>query len=326
MHIYYEGDADINLIKSKRLLLVGYGNQGRAHALNLKDSGVQNIIVALPKGSETIKKAESDGFQVLPLEEAVVDSDFIMMAAPDEMQADIYNEHIKGKIKQGAAIAFIHGLSVHFGLIEPEKDIDVILIAPKGPGHALRKKYLEGSGLPCLIAVYNDYSDNAQALALSYAAAIGGGRAGILRTTFQEECETDLFGEQAVLCGGMVDIIKAGFDTLVEAGYAPEMAYFECVHETKLIVDLIYERGIANMYEAISNTAEWGAYVTGERLVNQKTKEEMRNVLKDIQTGKFTTEWIQEYKAGAAKLKSIRRISREKSLEKVGEKLRNLTK
>ncbi|WP_370931884.1 ketol-acid reductoisomerase [Bartonella sp. DGB1] len=324
MRIYYDTDADIALIKNKNILLVGYGNQGKAHALNLRDSGLNNIKIALPAESNTIKIAQEDGFEVVNIEQASAWADIIMMATPDELQADIYNYKIKPNIKENTAILFAHGLNVHFGLIEPQKNIDVILVAPKGPGHALRKKYLEGKGLACLIAVHQDYSEKAHDIALAYAAAIGSGRAAILETTFKEECETDLFGEQTVLCGGMIELIKAAFDTLVENGYAPEMAYFECLHETKLIIDLMIERGIAGMYKSISNTAEWGAYLTGERIINQNIKNEMKDILTDIQTGKFITQWIQEHKAGGARFKTIRNIKAKHSSEIVGEKLRKL--
>ncbi|MYZ49697.1 ketol-acid reductoisomerase [Propylenella binzhouense] len=322
MRVYYDRDADVNLIKDRKVAIIGYGSQGRAHALNLKDSGVKDVAVALRPGSSTAKKAEADGFRVLSVAEAAGWADLMMMATPDELQADIWREHIASNIRDGAAIAFAHGLNVHFALIEPKASIDVVMIAPKGPGHTVRGEYQKGGGVPCLIAVAQDASGNAHDLALSYASAIGGGRSGIIETTFKEECETDLFGEQAVLCGGLVELIRAGFETLVEAGYAPEMAYFECLHEVKLIVDLIYEGGIANMNYSISNTAEWGEYVTGPRIITDGTKAEMRKVLRDIQTGKFTSEWMQEYRAGAAKFKATRRLNDAHPIEEVGEKLR----
>jgi len=322
MRVYYDRDADLNLIKSKKLVIVGYGSQGRAHALNLKDSGAKEIRIALREESNTVKKAQADGFEVLNVAEAAKWADLMMMATPDELQADIYKDHIQGNLRDGAAIAFAHGLNVHFGLIEPPSSVDVIMIAPKGPGHTVRGEYQRGGGVPCLIAVEHDASGNAHDLALSYACGVGGGRSGVIETTFKEECETDLFGEQAVLCGGLVELIRAGFETLVEAGYAPEMAYFECLHEVKLIVDLIYQGGIANMNYSISNTAEWGEYVSGPRVITPKTKAVMKEILSDIQTGKFTSQWMQEYRAGAARFKGIRRINDAHQIEQVGEKLR----
>jgi ketol-acid reductoisomerase len=322
MRVYYDRDADINLIKSKKVCIIGYGSQGRAHALNLKDSGAKDVVVALREGSATAKKAEADGFEVMSVAEAAKVSDLMMMAAPDELQAGIWKDSIVGNIKSGAAIAFAHGLNVHFNLIEPGKDIDVVMIAPKGPGHTVRGEYQKGGGVPCLIAVHQDASGNAHDLALSYACGVGGGRSGVIETTFQEECETDLFGEQVVLCGGLVELIRAGFEVLVEAGYAPEMAYFECLHEVKLIVDLIYEGGIANMNYSISNTAEWGEYATGPRIITAETKDEMRRVLKDIQSGRFTSEWMQEWHSGAARFKGTRRMNDDHQIEEVGEKLR----
>jgi len=322
MRVYYDRDADLNLIKSKKLVIVGYGSQGRAHALNLKDSGAKEIRIALRDGSATVKKAQADGFEVMNVADAAKWADLMMMATPDELQADIYKDHIHDNLRDGAAIAFAHGLNVHFGLIEPRSTVDVVMIAPKGPGHTVRGEYQRGGGVPCLIAVERDASGNAHDLALSYACGVGGGRSGVIETTFKEECETDLFGEQAVLCGGLVELIRAGFETLVEAGYAPEMAYFECLHEVKLIVDLIYEGGIANMNYSISNTAEWGEYVSGPRVITSKTKAEMKEILNDIQTGKFTSQWMQEYKAGAARFKGIRRLNDSHQIEQVGEKLR----
>ena len=324
MRVYYDRDADVNLIKSKKVVIVGYGAQGRAHALNLKDSGAKDVMIALKTGSPTVKKAEADGFKVTSVAEAAKWGDLLMMAAPDELQADIYKNEIAPNIRAGAAIAFAHGLNIHFGLIEPNKALDVVMIAPKGPGHTVRGEYLKGGGVPCLIAVNQDASGNAHDLALSYACGVGGGRSGVIETTFREECETDLFGEQVVLCGGLVELIRAGFETLVEAGYAPEMAYFECLHEVKLIVDLIYEGGIANMNYSISNTAEWGEYVSGPRIITEDTKKEMKRVLADIQTGKFTSEWMQEYRAGAARFKAIRRNNDTHQIEAVGAKLREM--
>ena len=322
MRVYYDRDADVNLIKGKKVAIIGYGSQGRAHALNLKDSGAKELAVGLKKGSPTAKKVEADGLKVMTVAEAAKWADVMMMATPDELQADIWRDDIAPNIRDGAAIAFAHGLNVHFNLIEPKKTIDVIMIAPKGPGHTVRGEYQKGGGVPCLIAIHNDASGNAHDIALSYACGVGGGRSGVIETTFKEECETDLFGEQVVLCGGLVELIRAGFETLVEAGYAPEMAYFECLHEVKLIVDLIYEGGIANMNYSISNTAEWGEYVTGPRIITDETKTEMKRVLHDIQTGKFTSQWMQEWKAGAARFKGIRRMNDGHQIEAVGEKLR----
>jgi ketol-acid reductoisomerase len=324
MRVYYDRDADLNLIKSKKVAVIGYGSQGRAHALNLKDSGAKELAIALRPGSTTALKAEADGFKVLSVAEAAAWADLMMMATPDELQADIYKADIAPHIRDGAAIAFAHGLNIHFGLIEAKNTVDVVMIAPKGPGHTVRGEYQKGGGVPCLVAIAHDASGNALELALSYACGIGGGRSGIIETTFKEECETDLFGEQAVLCGGLVELIRAGFETLVEGGYAPEMAYFECLHEVKLIVDLIYEGGIANMNYSISNTAEWGEYVTGPRIITAETKAEMKRVLTDIQTGKFTSEWMQEYKGGAARFKAIRRNNDSHQIEAVGEQLRGM--
>ena len=324
MRVYYDRDADLNLIKGKKVVIVGYGSQGRAHALNLKDSGAKELRVALKPGSPTAKKVEADGLQVMSVADAAKWADLLMMATPDELQADIYKNEIADNIRDGAAIAFAHGLNVHFGLIEPKKSVDVVMIAPKGPGHTVRSEYQKGGGVPCLIAIHQDASGNAHDLALSYACGVGGGRSGVIETNFREECETDLFGEQVVLCGGLVELIRAGFETLVEAGYAPEMAYFECLHEVKLIVDLIYEGGIANMNYSISNTAEWGEYVSGPRIITEETKAEMKRVLKDIQTGKFTSEWMQEYRAGAARFKGIRRLNDSHQIEEVGARLRGM--
>jgi ketol-acid reductoisomerase len=324
MRVYYDRDADVNLVKDRKVAIIGYGSQGRAHALNLKDSGVKEIAVALRPGSTTALKAEADGLKVMSVPEAAKWADLMMMATPDELQADIYRGEIAPNIRDGAAIAFAHGLNVHFSLIEPKSSVDVIMIAPKGPGHTVRGEYQKGGGVPCLIAIAQDASGNAHDLALSYASAIGGGRSGVIETTFREECETDLFGEQVVLCGGLVELIRAGFETLVEAGYAPEMAYFECLHEVKLIVDLIYEGGIANMNYSISNTAEYGEYVTGPRIITEDTKAEMKRVLKDIQAGRFTRDWMQEVKAGMPSFKATRRLNDAHPIEEVGEKLRGM--
>jgi ketol-acid reductoisomerase len=324
MRVYYDRDADLNLIKGKKVVVIGYGSQGRAHALNMKDSGVKEVAVALRTGSATARKAEADGFKVMSVADAAKWADLMMMATPDELQGDIYKNEIAPNIRDGAAIAFAHGLNVHFGLIEPKATVDVIMVAPKGPGHTVRSEYQRGGGVPCLVAVAQDASGNALDLGLSYASAIGGGRSGVIETTFQEECETDLFGEQVVLCGGLVELIRSGFETLVEAGYAPEMAYFECLHEVKLIVDLIYEGGIANMNYSISNTAEWGEYVSGPRIITADTKAEMKRVLKDIQSGKFTSEWMQEFRSGLSRFKATRRLNDNHQIEQVGEKLRGM--
>ena len=322
MRVYYDRDADLNLIKAKNVVIVGYGSQGRAHALNLKDSGAANVAIALKAGSPTIKKAEADGFKVMTVADAAKWGDLIMMATPDELQADIYKADIAGNIRDGAAIAFAHGLNVHFGLIEPKASLDVVMIAPKGPGHTVRGEYQKGGGVPCLVAVHQNASGNALDLALSYACGVGGGRSGIIETNFREECETDLFGEQAVLCGGLVELIRMGFETLVEAGYEPEMAYFECLHEVKLIVDLIYEGGIANMNYSISNTAEYGEYVTGPRIITAETKAEMKRVLTDIQSGKFTRDWMLENKVNQTSFKATRAKAAAHQIEDVGGKLR----
>ncbi|MGV8854132.1 MAG: ketol-acid reductoisomerase [Devosia sp.] len=324
MRVYYDRDADLNIIKSRKVAIVGYGSQGHAHVLNLRDSGITDVVVALRPGSPSAKKAEGEGLKVMSVAEASKWADVIMMLVPDELQADIYKEHIEPNIRDGAALAFAHGLNVHFNLIEPKASVDVIMIAPKGPGHTVRGEYQKGGGVPCLIAVHQDPSGNAHDIALAYASGVGGGRSGIIETNFREECETDLFGEQAVLCGGVVELIRAGFETLVEAGYAPEMAYFECLHEVKLIVDLIYQGGIANMNYSISNTAEWGEYVSGPRIITSETKAEMKRVLTDIQTGKFTSEWMQEIKSGGARFKATRRLADEHQIEEVGAKLRDM--
>jgi ketol-acid reductoisomerase len=324
MRVYYDRDADLNLVKGKTVAIVGYGSQGHAHALNLRDSGVKNVIVALREGSNSAKKAAAEGLKVMSVVDAAKAADVVMMLTPDELQSDIYREQLAPNLKEGAALLFAHGLSIHFNLIEPRKDLDVLMVAPKGPGHTVRSEYKRGGGVPCLIAVAQDATGNAHDLALSYASAIGGGRAGIIETTFREECETDLFGEQAVLCGGLVELIRAGFETLTEAGYAPEMAYFECLHEVKLIVDLIYEGGIANMNYSISNTAEYGEYVTGPRIVTPETKAEMKRVLSDIQTGKFTRDWMLENKVNQTSFKASRARSQAHPIEEVGAKLRGM--
>ncbi len=322
MRVYYDRDADVNLIKTKKVVIVGYGSQGHAHANNLKDSGVKDVVVALKEGSRSRAKAEAAGFKCMTPAEAAAWGDILMMLTPDELQGDIYNEDLKPNMRPGAAIAFAHGFNVHFNFIEPRDDIDVFMIAPKGPGHTVRSEYLRGGGVPCLVAIDQDSSGNALEVALSYSSAIGGGRAGTIETTFKEECETDLFGEQVVLCGGLCELIKAGYETLCEAGYAPEMAYFECLHEVKLIVDLIYEGGIANMNYSISNTAEYGEYATGPRIVTDETKAEMKRVLADIQSGTFARNWMLENKVNQSSFKAMRRRAAEHSIEQVGEKLR----
>ena len=322
MRVYYDRDADVNLIKGKKVVIVGYGSQGHAHALNLRDSGVKDVAVALRKGSGSAKKAEAEKLAVMDVPEAAKWADVMMMLTPDELQGDIYREHLAANMKQGAALMFAHGLNIHFNLIEPRPDLDVMMIAPKGPGHTVRAEYQRGAGVPVLMAIHQDASGNAHDLCLSYGSAIGGGRAGIIETSFREECETDLFGEQSVLCGGLVELMKAGFETLVEAGYAPEMAYFECVHEVKLIVDLIYEGGIATMNYSISNTAEYGEYKSGPRVVTPETKAEMKRVLGDIQSGQFVKDWMLENKVNQTSFKAMRAKMAAHTIENVGATLR----
>src|SRR6201746_2187404 len=324
MRVYYDRDADLNLIKGKKVAIVGYGSQGHAHALNLRDSGVKDIVIALREGSATAKKAEHEGFKVLSVAEAAKWADVVMMLTPDELQGDIYRESLEGNMKQGAALLFAHGLNVHFNLASPRKHLALMMVAPNAPGHTVRSEYLRGGGVPTLIAIAQDASGNAHDLGLSYASANGGGRAGIIETTFKEEGETDLFGEQAVLGGGLVELIKAGFETLVEAGYAPEMAYFECLHEVKLIVDLIYEGGIANMNYSISTTAEYGEYRSGPRIVTDETKAEMKRVLADIQSGRFARDWMLENKVNQASFKAMRKKMAEHPIEEIGAKLRDM--
>src|SRR5579862_2049770 len=319
MRVYYDRDADLNLIK--KVAVIGFGSQGHAHAQNMRDSGVKDVVIAARAGASA-KKAEAAGFKVMSVADAAKWADVMMMVTPDELQADIYKEDLAKNMKQGAALLFAHGFNVHFKLIEPRPDLDVLMVAPKGPGHTVRGEYLKGGGVPCLIAVHQDASGNAQDLGLSYASAIGGGRAGIIETNFREECETDLFGEQVVLCGGLVELIRGGFETLVEAGYAPEMAYFECLHEVKLIVDLIYQGGIANMNYSISNTAEFGEYVSGPRIITPETKKEMKAVLNDIQAGKFARDFMTENAVGAPSFKATRRRGAEHQIEDVGSRLR----
>ena len=322
MRVYYDRDCDVNLIKNKKVAILGYGSQGHAHALNLRDSGANKLVIALRENSPSAAKAESQGLKVMGIAEAARWCDLIMFTMPDELQADTYNKYIHDNLKEGAAMAFAHGLNIHFGLIEPKKGVDVIMMAPKGPGHTVRAEFTKGGGVPCLVAVNNNASGIAMELGLSYCSAIGGGRSGIIETDFRQECETDLFGEQAVLCGGLVELIRMGFETLVEAGYDPEMAYFECLHEVKLIVDLIYEGGIANMNYSISNTAEYGEYVSGKRIVDTKTKDKMKEVLKDIQSGKFTKQWMEEHKSGQKNFLKMRKDLADHPIEKVGKDLR----
>jgi len=324
MRVYYDRDADVNLIKGKKVAVIGFGSQGHAHALNMRDSGVKDIVIALRPGSPSAKKAEGYQFKVQTPAEAAKWADVMMVCTPDELQAAMWKSDLRDNMKKGAAIAFAHGLNIHFNLIEPRPDLDVFMIAPKGPGHTVRSEYQKGGGVPCLVAVHQNPSGNALEIALSYASAIGGGRSGVIETTFKEECETDLFGEQAVLCGGLCELIHAGYDTLVEAGYAPEMAYFECLHEVKLIVDLIYEGGLANMRYSISNTAEYGDYTRGKRIVNEQTRAEMKKVLNEIQTGQFAREWMLENAAGQPSFKAMRRISAAKDIETIGAKLRGM--
>lgn len=323
LNIYYDKDADLNLINTKRIAILGYGSQGHAHALNLKDSGISNIVIGLRAGSSSADRARQAGFEVAEPTEAAKDADIIMILTPDEYQADLYKS-IEDNIKNGAALAFAHGLNVHFDLIAPRADLDVFMAAPKGPGHTVRSEYLRGAGVPCLIAVAQDASGNAKNLALAWASGVGGGRSGIIETTFKDECETDLFGEQAVLCGGVTALMQAGFETLVEAGYPPEMAYFECLHEMKLIVDLIYEGGMANMRYSISNTAEFGDFRTGPEVITADAKKAMKASLERIQSGEFTREFIEDSKAGAPKLKNWRKASDAHQLEEVGARLRKL--
>jgi len=323
MNIYYDKDCDLSLIKKRKVTIVGYGSQGHAHANNLQDSGV-DVTVALRPGSASEAKAKKAKLKVKDIPEAVKGADVVMILAPDEHQRKIYDEVIEPNIKKGAALAFAHGFNIHFEQIVPRADLDVIMIAPKGPGHLVRATYTQGGGVPSLIAVSQDASGKAKKIALSYASANGGGRAGIIETSFKEETETDLFGEQAVLCGGATALVQAGFETLVEAGYAPEMAYFECLHELKLIVDLMYEGGIANMRYSISNTAEYGDLTRGPRIVTDQTKLEMKKILTEIQNGEFAREFILENQAGAATLKAKRRIGREHQIEEVGERLRSM--
>jgi len=324
MKMLYEKDANIDLIKSKKIAIFGFGSQGHAHALNLKDSGVKDVAVALREGSSSQKKAEQQGLKVMALSDAAEWADVLMVLTPDELQSQIYKNHIEQRMREGTSLGVAHGLNIHFNLITDRKDLDIFMIAPKGPGHLVRSEYQKGGGVPCLMAIHQNSAGKAKDLALSDASAIGGGKSGVIETTFKDECETDLFGEQSVLCGGLVELIKSGYETLVEAGYPPEMAYFECLHEVKLIVDLIYEGGIANMNYSISNTAEYGEYITGKKIIDSKTKERMKEILKDIQTGKFARQWMDENKNGQKNFLKMRKELAEHPIEKVGKKLRDL--
>ena len=321
MRVYYDKDADLSIIKGKTVAVIGYGSQGHAHANNLKDSGV-DVIVGLRPGSSSAQKAEASGLVVKKVEDAVAAADIIMILTPDEFQSSLYRDQIEPNLKNGATLAFAHGFAIHYNQVVPREDLDVIMVAPKAPGHTVRSEFVKGGGIPDLIAVYQDASGRAKETALSYASAIGGGRTGIIETTFKDETETDLFGEQAVLCGGAVELVKAGFETLTEAGYAPEMAYFECLHELKLIVDLMYEGGIANMNYSISNNAEYGEYVTGPRVINEESRWAMREALKDIQEGKYAKQFILEGQSNYPEMTAMRRINAAHPIEQVGEKLR----
>jgi len=321
MNIYYDKDCDLSIIQGMKVAIIGYGSQGHAHANNLKDSGV-DVTVGLRPGSSSVAKAEGAGLKVAPVEEAVKGADLVMMLTPDEFQADLYKAEIEPNLKEGGVLAFAHGFAIIYNQVIPRKDLDVVMIAPKAPGHTVRNEFVNGGGIPDLIAVEQDASGKAKDIALSYASGVGGGRTGIIETTFRDECETDLFGEQAVLCGGAVELVKMGFETLTEAGYAPEMAYFECLHELKLIVDLMYEGGIANMNYSISNNAEYGEYVTGPRVINEESRAAMRQALKDIQEGKYAKQFIQEGQAGYPEMTAMRRLNAEHPIEETGAKLR----
>ncbi|WP_041070775.1 ketol-acid reductoisomerase [Thiolapillus brandeum] len=323
MNICYDQDCDISLIQNKKVTIIGYGSQGHAHANNLKDSGV-DVVVGLRPGSASAVKAENAGLTVKPIDEAVKGADMVMVLAPDEHQAALYKAVIEPNIKEGAALAFAHGFAIHYNQIIPREDLDVVMIAPKAPGHTVRSEFINGGGIPDLVAVYQDATGMAKAVALSYASAIGGGRTGIIETTFKDETETDLFGEQAVLCGGAVELVKAGFETLVDAGYAPEMAYFECLHELKLIVDLMYEGGIANMNYSISNNAEYGEYVTGPKVINEESRKAMKDALHNIQTGEYAKQFILEGQTSYPSMTAYRRLNEEHPIEKVGSQLRSM--
>ena len=324
MKVYYDKDCDKDLIKNKKVSIIGFGSQGHAHAMNLKDSGVKNIVVGLKNNSSSIVKAKKAGFTVLSPEKAVEYGEVVMILIPDELQTDLYKKIIKKKIAKNSYLGFAHGFSIHFKFIKPRKDLNVFMVAPKGPGHLVRSEYQNKRGVPCLLAIEKSISNDTKNLGLSYASAVGGGRTGIIETTFREECETDLFGEQVVLCGGLTSLIKSGFETLVKSGYKPEMAYFECLHEIKLIVDLIYEGGIANMRYSISNTAEYGDFTRGPRIVDKKVQKEMKKILKEIQSGKFAKEWMKENKKGGKKFKQYRKLGQKHQIELVGNKLRKM--
>jgi len=323
MKVYYDKDADLSLIQGMKVTIVGYGSQGHAHANNLKDSGV-DVTVALREGSASAIKAQNSGLKVKSVAEALPTADLVMILTPDEFQSSLYKEELEPKLKKGATLAFAHGFAIHYNQIVPRADLDVIMIAPKAPGHTVRSEFARGGGIPDLIAIFQDASGKAKNVALSYASAIGGGRTGIIETTFKDETETDLFGEQAVLCGGCVELVKAGFETLVEAGYAPEMAYFECLHELKLIVDLMYEGGIANMNYSISNNAEYGEYVTGPRVINDESRQAMRECLKNIQTGDYAKRFILEGATNYPEMTARRRLNAAHPIEQVGERLRSM--
>ena len=325
LNVYYDKDCDLSVIQGKKVVVIGYGSQGHAHALNLKDSGCKDVRIALRDGSKTAEKAKAAGFEVMNPAAAAAWADVVMILTPDELQAELYEQDLDTNLKKGATLAFAHGLNIHFGLIKPRADLDVVMIAPKGPGHTVRGEYQKGGGVPCLIAVAQDASGKAKELALSYASAVGGGRSGIIETNFKDECETDLFGEQAVLCGGVTALVNAGFETLVEAGYPPEMAYFECMHELKLIVDLLYEGGMSNMRYSISNTAEYGDYVTGPRIITEETKKEMKRVLTDIQSGKFTRDFMADRATqGRHDLEKWREETTKLPIEQTGAKMRKM--
>lgn len=323
MQVYYDKDCDLSIIKGKKVAIIGYGSQGHAHACNLRDSGV-DVVVGLRAGSSSVKKAEGHGLKVDTVEAAVAGADLVTILTPDEFQAQLYREEIEPNIKQGATLVFAHGFAIHYNQVVPRADLDVIMVAPKAPGHTVRTEFVKGQGIPDLIAVHQDVSGNAKSVALSYASGVGGGRTGIIETTFKDETETDLFGEQAVLCGGAVELVKMGFETLTEAGYAPEMAYFECLHELKLIVDLMYEGGIANMNYSISNNAEYGEYVTGPKVINEESRKAMRAALKDIQDGEYAKKFITEGAANYPMMTAWRRNNAAHPIEEVGEKLRGM--
>jgi len=323
MKVYYDKDADLSLVQAKKVAIIGYGSQGHAHANNLKDSGV-DVVVGLREDSNSWQKVVKADIPVFPVGEAVKQADLVMILVPDEKQAAIYEQEIEPNLKQGAALAFAHGFNIHYGFIKPREDMDVFMIAPKAPGHMVRNTFIGGGGVPCLIAIHQDASGTARDMALSYTSAIGGGKAGIIETTFREETETDLFGEQTVLCGGITGLVQAGYETLVEAGYAPEMAYFECLHELKLIVDLMYEGGIANMRYSVSNTAEYGDYTRGPRVVNEQTKAEMKKILKEIQNGEFAKEWMDENAQGGKRFPELRNKGAKHQIEEVGARLREM--